>query len=273
MEEKETKEVVKQKKKVNILAIAVCILSLLTLGMGIYIGYTKASIKEAKNKVIDVEEEIDETPEILDIYSEQIQNLYDKIHTFRNCISDTTSLYKNGTVSIGNFKSLAFYMAYEILAEEKGVYESQDISELSSFTYDDINKKAKNIFGTDFNIEDKEYSLCSYKYDSTTKTYSYNMEGGCGCTTGPEEPQITLYKAEKIGDEINIYNAVIYKKYNEGSIYYTYYKDPLYNQKITDNACYEGYSTKDCIDNSTRYKFIFTKEDDNYILSNITKAN
>lgn len=273
MEENKINEAVKPKKKINVLAISTIILSLLVLGMGIYIGYTQINKSDNKEKqVVEVEEE-EEKEEILDIYSDQIQNLYESIHTERNCIAETTTLYKKGTVSIDSFKNTAFYMAHELILEERGIEQEGYWKKVDSFTYDEINKKAKIIFGKDFNLEDKEYTICSYKYDKTTKTYSYNTEGGCGCTYGPEEPQITLYKATKIGDKINIYNAVVYQKYSEGSVYFTYYKDPLYSQKINNNACFDGYSTKECIDNSTKYKFTFTKEKDNYILTNITKAN
>ena len=268
----EEKEIVKPKKKINILAISTIVLSLLVLGMGIYIGYTEPKMnKDSKKEVVDVEEE--EKEEILDIYSDEIKELSEKVHTARNCISDNPTLYKKGTVSIETFKSLAFYMAHELVLDERGVAQEGNWKKLDSFTYDEINKKAKTIFGNDYNLEDKEYTICSYKYDKSTKTYSYDTAGGCGCTTGPEEPQITLYKATKTGNEINIYNAVVYRKYNVGSIDYTYYKDPLYNQKISDNSCFDGYSTKECIDSSTKYQFTFTKEKDNYILTNITKAN
>ncbi|MBO5414172.1 MAG: hypothetical protein J6A17_00945 [Bacilli bacterium] len=269
----EEKVIEKPKKRINVLAISTIILLLLVLGMGIYIGYTETKMnKDEKKEVIDVEED-EEKIEYLDIYSDQIQNLYEKIHTGRNCISDTATLYKKGTVSIDNFKNIAFYMAHELILDERGIAQEGYWKRVDSFTYDEINKKAKNIFGSSYNLEDKEYTICSYKYDKATKTYNYDPEGGCGCTTGPEEPQITLYKATKNDNEINIYNAVIYKKYNEGSVYFTYYKDPLYNQKINDNACFDGYSTKECIDNSTKYKFTFTKEKDNYVLTNITKAD
>lgn len=246
-------------------------LVLVLIGMTGYIIYDKTISDKCDVKEME-EPDNEETIEYLDIYSDQIQKLYNNIHT-NNCNENTTMFYRDGSVSMDKFQSNAFYMAYQLLDEEKGVMQPGNWKKLVSFTYEELNKKAKTIFGKDFNIEDKKYDLCPYNYDSATKTYTFDEEGGCGCTTGPDGPHMTLYQATKTGDEINIYESVVYQKYEEQSYYYSYYKDPLYNQKINDFSCEQGFSTKKCIDNSTKYKFTFTLEDDNYILTNITKAN
>ena len=269
MEEKEFEKNKKNKKGLGVITI---LLVFIIIGMTGYIIYDKTSNNKCLEKKVIEEDETEEKIEYLDISSSQVQNLYNNIH-MTNCSGSTTTLYRDGTVSIDKFKSLAFYLAYQLLEEEKGVVQDGGWKKLDSFTYNDLNQKAKLIFGKEFNMEDKKYDLCPYKYDSSTKKYTFSEEGGCGCTTGPDGPHMTLYQATKTDDEINLYESVVYQKYNEGSIYYTYYKDPLYDQKINDNSCLDGYSTKECIDDSTKYKFTFTKEDNNYILTNITKAN
>lgn len=261
------------KKKNKSIGIFVFLIILLICMTG-YIIYDKTMSDKCDVKENEkIEEERFEKLEYLDIYSDQIQKLYNNIQT-SGCYENTVEFYRSGSVSMDSFKKNAFYMAYEILVEEKGTTNSYGYKELKSFTIDEINKKAKQIFGKEFDIEAKAYQLCPvYNYDNSTKTYTLNSESGCGCTTGPDGPHMTLYQATAAGDKIYIYESVIYQKYNEGSIYYTYYKDPLYNQKISDYSCEYGFSTKKCIDNSTKYKFTFTLEDDNYILTNITKAN
>lgn len=271
MEEQKFEQVKKEKgKNTGIIILLVVVLIVMT-GYIIYdkVFMDKCNVKEETKEEEDTEEKV----EYLDIYSEEIQKLYNNVHT-SNCNESTMDFYRDGSVSMENFKKNAFYMAYEMLVEEKGTTNSYGYKELKSFTYEEINKKAQQIFGKDFNVEEKVYSICpTYKYNSTTKTYTLDEEGGCGCTTGPDGPHMTLYQATKTKNQIDIYEAVVYQKYNEGSIYYTYYKDPLFNQKISDDACYDGYSTKTCIENSTKYKFTYTLKDNNYILTNITKAN
>ncbi len=257
----------KKGKGVNIFLI------LIILGLIIFICYDKLYL----DKESEVQKEVKETEkdskkeEILDIYSDEIQKLYNNIHT-SNCDEDTIDFYSDGAVNLDNFKANAFYMAYDILLDEKGVVQDNGYKKLASFTYDEINEKAKLIFGKDFNVEDKIYAICPYQYNSSAKTYTYNEQGGCGCTSGPDRPIITLYKAVAKDNEIHLYESVVYSKFKVENNSTDYYKDPLYNQKINNDACNENFSNKGCIDNSTKYEFIFKLEKENYILSNIIKA-
>lgn len=271
MEEKKV-DVTKKTKNKNTGIIVFLILVLIC--MTGYIIYDKTMSDKCDVKENEkTEEEKFEKLEYLDIYSDQIQKLYNNIQT-SGCYENTVEFYRNGSVSMDSFKKNAFYMAYEMLVEEKGTTNSYGYKELKSFTIDEINKKVQQIFGKEFNVEAKAYQICPvYNYDNSTKTYTLDPEGGCGCTTGPDGPHMTLYQATTTGDKISIYESVVYQQYDGESNLYTYYKDPLYNQKINDYSCEQGFSTKKCIDNSTKYKFTFTLEDDNYILTKITKAN
>lgn len=244
--------------------VFIVFLILVIIGLSTYICYDKFLIGEKKCETLEVDDNEEENVEILDIYSKEVQNLYNETHPF-GCLTGFDNLYYKGAVTYSNLKNYAFYMGVRMLEEEK------NSNTLDSFTYDEVNAKAKTIFGKDFVLEDKEYSLCPYKYDSQTKTYTVDKDGGCGCTTGPEGPIENLYKAIKKDNTIEIYEAVIYSKADEEGNIIGYYKDALYNQKIND-ACYdEKLSSKACIDGSTKYKYIFEKEKDNYILKNVYK--
>lgn len=262
------------KKKRELIVIILLIVVILGLIGYILVSNKNNNSEKTDNKVLSNEE--DELA-YLDIYSDQIQTLYNNIHNVSDCgikdsnlLGGTYGLYSNGSLSLDNLEKMGFYIGYTMLVEEKGTANASGIKQLKSFTYEEINQKAKVVFGKDYNIEEKEYSLCPvYNYDSSTKTYTLDPNDGCGCTTGPEGPIITLYQATQIGNQINVYTSVVYSKYNENA-YYTYYKDPLYNQEIKD-GCSNNFSSKTCVDNSTKYKFTYEKEEENYILTNVTK--
>lgn len=234
------------------------------------------SEKKENNTVKKEEIKTSAKEDILDIYSDQVQSLYNNVHNcFGKCYGyDFMNLYSNDNVNIDSLKTQAFYMAFDILLEEKGTNSSDGYKKLNSFTYDEVNNKAKLLFGKEFNVEEKKYNMCpGYTYDSTAKIYTAT-ELGCGCTGSPEGPITTLYKATQTENQIDIYESVIYSKYieiNDG--YLEYYKDAAHRQKIEIGICDDNFSSKKCIDNSTKYKFTYTLEDENYILKDITKVN
>lgn len=252
--------------------ILICALIILVIGMAVYICYDKVlagkqpESEGVKEEIKEDEEENkeEEKTEYLDIYSNQIQTLYNNIQAY-----DIEALYRNDSVNIEGFKSYAFYMAYKMLVEETA---GGNWQELKTMSLDQINTKAKQIFGKDFNVEGKSYDMCPvYKYDNNTKVYTLESTG-CGFEAKIDGPHRTLYQATKTNKEINLYESVVYQKLNDQG-QYTIYKDSSYNQKINDSICNNNYSSQQCIDNSTKYKFTFQLEDDHYILTSIAKIN
>ena len=194
--------------------------------------------------------------ELLDIYSDQVQKLYEKTH-LRASQCWNMELDENN-MSLEEFKKQAFYFAaFDYFYESK-----------KEFTYDDVNKEAKKIFGKDFNLEDKEYILANYDYDNSSKTYKFNAEG-FGCTASEPVTDIHLYKAVKKDKQISLYESVIYSHVENEKDEYFY--DSTFIKK--EDSCHTNYLTnKECIENSPRYKFVFTIEDDNYVLTDIQKV-
>lgn len=262
--------------------VAIVILSLLLVGSVGYITYdkflSKTNDKEnSENKIEIKKEETESKEEILDIYSDQIQTLYDNIH-IEDCGLEVRSFYEQNQVSLDSFKSIASSLSLRKLREKNGTLTSSGYRELNKFTYDEINNIAKEIFGKNFNLEEKDYGGCPvYNYDITTKTYTKPEGLGCGCgTTGPENPYYNMYKATKLGDEIHIYESVAYSKAinddNGNYSYSKYYKDSARTIELSD--CYEyNLLSKTCVDQSSKYEYIYTLEDDNYVITDIKKIS
>lgn len=261
-----SKKLNNNKKKGKGNTIIIVILSLLVVGLGLFIVYDKVLSKEEEKSVVE-EEEVEEVEEdepiVLDIYSDQVQKLYNQIHP-KGCLFTIDNLYFNGPISYEKLKNNAFYLGYSLIVDN-------DVQKARDFTYDEVNKKVQSIFGKDFQLEEKPYTLCPFTYDSASKTYKYQKDGGCGCTHGPEGPFFTLYKAMQVDNEIHIYESVVYSKYNPSSDSFDYYQDYLRTNKIETN-CNDGLSSKACINDSTKYKFVYEKSGNDYVFKNVLKV-
>lgn len=232
-------------------------------------------IKKETNTIQETNDNEEKQEEILDIYSDQVQNLYNNVHSFGCSWSKLFDLYEKNKVNLENFQLNAFDIGYTLFLNEKGILNEYNIKELKSFSYNDINTKVKTIFGKKFDLEDKEYNVgCPiYEYDKNTKIYTMSNDG-CGCGTGSgESPYYKLYKAIHSKNKIELYESVVYGKLeSEDANYLDYYKDANRSQKI--DTCYDGeLDSKDCIENSTQYKYIYELEDKNYILKDIVKIS
>ena len=166
-------------------------------------------------------------------------------------------------MNVDAYKGFADRIALSNLVD----YYSMQKEDAKSFTYNDLNEAAKKVFGKDFNLEDKEYYVPLYKYDEKTKIYSFDETNAFGCTAGEPVTDVHLYKAVKTDKQISLYESVIYSHVENED--FSYYSDSALTQQI-DN-CYDV-DSKECHNKSVKYKFVFTLEDDNYILTDIQKV-
>lgn len=239
------------------------------LGVGGYLGYDKILSRDSKTtEEIKEEKKVEEEKkeEILDIYSDEVQNLYEKVHP--QYILDGDQVYYGMELKpeYMNLDSYQKYAAYLSLSNS-----NIDIAEEQSITYDQLNQEARKIFGKSFNLEDKEYSFQCMNYSANNKTYTGNSQ--CGFGTGFDYASSTIYKAIQKNNKIEIYESVVYYHINEerGNVAYKN------NSYLDSNIVYEcnnsgNASLKQCIKEGQKYKFTFTLEDDNYILTNVEKV-
>ncbi len=263
-----------EKKKSNIgLIIFITLIIGLLIGVGedYYIRLKNQKNQKISNQVENVKKETSkkEDTKNLDIYSDQVQDLYNQL-SYDSCDASTIKMYKENNVSLEELQKYSVYLGLNKYLEKN----NKKINEVKSFTYDELNNNAKEIFGKKFNMEVNENTwICNFKYDSATKTFVTDPNGGCGCTSGPEGPEFTLYKATATGDTIQLYEAVVFGKLENNS-YNTYYTDSNYtnySEACTLNSNRKNTrASKKCIDESTKYEYTFTLEDDKYILTNIS---
>lgn len=223
-------------------------------GMFCYDKFIKKEIKSEKANSTTISSKKEE---LLDIYSDEVQNLYNKIQPAVSCSLMEQS---SNSMNLDSYKKAAIYFVLGNL--------SKDNEKVDSFTYNDLNKTAQQIFGKNFNLENKIYDIPLYKYNEQSESYFYSEEKAFGCTASNPAVTRDLYKAIKSKKNITLYEAVIYSDVMDDQIKYS---DPELTKELIE--CSSGdINESNCHNKSTKYKFVFTLEDNNYILTNVEKA-
>jgi hypothetical protein len=230
------------------------IFCLILFGLGLMVGYDSGHRAPTKRP--------------LDIYSKEVTDLTS--HLFTAYCEYTDTLYENDNVTINGFETYAKQIGYNLLLQDV-----KEGSELKTFTLEDLTNKIQSVFGSNYTIKDPSLNICpNYKYNSKTKTYTLNkIDCGCATVSSNETAFKNIYRAIKDGNNIYIYQAVVYSKWSSETDSITgYYKDSA-RTTIAKDCSDNNLNTETCLKESTHYKFTFTKEGKNYIIKNITKLN
>lgn len=261
----------KKNSKIGILLLCV---SFLLIGIGItfvvlsnnpkLIGKDSDNNKKV-NKTTESSKE-----EILSVDDTLVNELFDSIN---NAHMECRYEYLYNTdkkITVSDFSDeLVFKYGYKKLADEREKQGNNSLYSVGgSFTSDELRSAITSLFGKNYKYTDKSYeNFCPpLKYDDTTKKYVIPREPACGGTCGPNYAK-KIVKAIKKDNNIEIYVRVIYSSMDSTgkSIYYGDYNETKLLTNIdVDNEGYILDTNKNMIQGSL-FKFIFTKEDNNYI--------
>ena len=249
--------------KLMIKILSVLIVCLIVAGMWSYISYNN-------------EKPVSKEYEELAVDSEVVQKLYSKTRVTRmeRLFYGTeyyNIYYKNEvfdvTKSSEQFKK---YLSYMVLDNEKISYDSEEVT----FKASDLKQQYIDIFGNTEKYIDEDIvteGIINISYNSNNDYYI--VEGGSGSELF-DGYKYRLIEARKYKDKIEIYEQVVF--YNIDSDYesITYYTDLKYNDVLdtmTGNIDVEldfnQYNEK-----LNKYKYTFTKQNDDYYFTYVEKV-
>lgn len=282
--------------------VIVIILILIIIGLCAYIAYDKGVFGNKENNTNNTvetskKEQNEDTEEILDVNSEQVNSLINQI------IESTNSIYTSGSKYFGYYyqknelkadnvdNDIILYTALKKFINDENItstdYNSINISK------DEIAPLIKKIFG-DVKYENKTIKITAcdpgtFIYDNNTGLYTVELHGCGGAGTSVINHKIT--DAVKKNDRIEITIAIVYATcgYEQqsadipGKDYCTFGTSVDENKKLVDSAVLlktenngndinSLFSFDTYIDKLNKYKFTFTKDDnDNYVFTKVEK--
>ena len=239
------------------------------------------------NYILTLDDYFTDNVKKMDNY-EEIKELFKKVNIF----SLDSNLYYSGfgarikdlygnslSINYDNFKKYGYYMALGLLS-----YDSNNKYGLrkEQVSVDELNSKLEYIFGKEYvlqNYGSPRYYLgdVCYDYDSDKKVYYSTQD--CDFTGGFSINSLTLikvYDSIKTNDGVSLYLSVLYKD----TVNNIYYKDEYYdsnsgkaNFKSEVSECQSDENQEACYKSGNLYKFVYTKENNSYVFSNVEKIN
>lgn len=131
----------------------------------------------------------------------------------------------------------------------------------TTYTKAEVEKLAKEVFGSDVKYNHKTIGRCpTITYDETAEIYTVGPSA-CGGTVGPYHNRHKVIKAIKKGNELVLSIRVVFG--DESKFYSDYAKANVISEDKDEN----GNPTINDFSKGTLYKTVFKLEDDNYGLS------
>lgn len=270
---------IKKEKKNNKILVIILIVALLT--MSFYIVYDKVLSNETTNKTsketnekTEVKEdeetkEEEKTPqvEVLEVTSEEVENLLNKIGALYAC--EKNRYYLDKKVVANDIDNDEAYSRAIRLIHSETLKAGTTTS--TTLTEEQVENVVARIYGKDYKFTHKKRSSCPiYTYDGETKSYTLSTDG-CGYgTCGPNTDIREVVKAMKIDDKVEIYVRILFVGKESSSANpntMNYYKDYNLTQPLSElQVDAEGFVTNsdENLKKGSLYKFIFTKENNDY---------
>lgn len=265
-------------RRLMVLLIILVVISVLSQGLYFYsLEYEKKS----NTPVYTKEEEQVTKIEELNVDSEEVTSLINKVDVFNNQLESANFFgyfYKNDSYSLENISNKAkIYMALSNINFVDNEELSDDKDNVA-IPKDLVKEKIQELFGEKATYEDEalvddgnDCRIAYFGYDYVKENYILNSYGhNQAAYTNTIETRIE--KATKIQDKIEI-EIMMYKAIptKDG---YTIYKDMNGNKEITSYKYAEEVNIFDEYkDNLQKYKYIFVLENDHYIFSKVEKIN
>lgn len=243
----------KNKKGNAGLVVLVTLLFVVVIAMAVYIAYDKLYVKDEGDVVggnqNNVQQEEENKYKINSLA--EASDLVEKYHYYafnvKNYLVDMDSkelvVFKradiSGTKTEADIKSTASYADKETqLAFAEFVNGSDDY-----YSYENVQKAAKELFGSSATVEKKTYINCSNSY-FYVKEYNGFVEGFVACGGGSFSEQLQVYNFENVGETLYVY-ANFSRIYAESNM-------TEYNR-------------------NEAYKYTFKLQDTGYYLANVEK--
>ena len=253
--------------------IAVAVASIASLAVGIggtyyYMSSNPVTQTKVTNETKKVDKEKNEKLTNLDVYSDIVQNNFNKYMKTYECQDSSKYYMKSKKI---NNNDIPNKFAYNLVA-------MSTFSNKGSISESDWNKEIEKLFGKDYKYDPTSFDakeMCtSHIYNSSTKQYEYR-EIGCGCTHGPNSFTKTyISKAEMNNDTLTIYVKALFPNNevtnNDG--YVKYFSDSELTKEVEleylmyDSNDKYGAEPKDSYENIKKagtYKITMKKYNDN----------
>lgn len=269
-----SEEVVDKKTHTGVKVLVVLLLMIGCLALGYYLsnsGIVNIDLGKSDNKEVnDKSTKIDdkECEQALDITAGEVIDLYNKMIEPEGYYCGFNKLYVDHKVTVNDLE--ARDISNLTLSALYKKYNRRD--EGSTYTKDEMENVAKELFGKDFNYNHGtiENACPAFTYDEASQTYRIGVHG-CGGTCGPTGLK-KLVKAVKTTSGIDLYVRVIFiQDYSNLSNFSSsdlkYYSDYAKTKEVQLERDYSGIP----IDNMTNlaqgalYKISFELEDGNYV--------
>ncbi len=252
--------------------IAVAVASIASLAVGIggtyyYMSSNPVTQTKVTNETKKVDKEKNEKITNLDVYSDIVQNNFNKYMTFFNCQDPSSNYLKSTKVNNNDIPNqLAYHMVAMSTYSNKG-----------SISESDWNKEIEKLFGKDYKYDPTSFDakeMCtSHIYNSSTKQYEYR-ETACGCATGPNASAKTyISKAEMNNDTLTIYVKALFpdNQATNSEGFTKYYSDSEKTKEVNlefsvydiEKSSAEPDSSYENIKKAGTYKITMKKYDDN----------
>lgn len=265
-------------KRLMILLIILVVISVISQILYFYAHEWQEDRERIENSKI-IDESIDEEDTTISKDSKEVKELLAKYNVFNNQLESANYfgyLYKNDKTEVSSISDKAkIYMALSNISfvDNKDLIDEDDNVTIPK---EMVNNKIKELFGSDITYQDQslvdegnECHIAYFSYDSTKEEYllkSYGHNQAAYYNT--IETKIT---DASLNDDIMMIDVQIYKKV-PNSNGYLIYKDMNSSEELAtidlddDTDIFATYK-----DELAKYRYTFTKEDNNYILSKIEK--
>ena len=273
--------------------VVITVLAILVLGLGGYLVYDKVidkdvneEVKEENGKQESKDFDLVEAKKLIDKY---ISQTWFREESLEGALTESKKI----VMAINSTKSKEIDYTYkeafpdgkleneQFLVEINNsisatCYESKDDKEIA-YTYDDVNKTYKELFGEEQDLPKTKISEYTYRYAYSEK---YDAYLSLSCECGVAYPTTTYYdiiQAIEVGDNLEVYLNYVKFEYDESSN--NYYIRKRYDIGVTAEDIFDvtdeqrkqlyNRAIKEDLYETQKYKFTFKKNDSGYYLESI----
>ncbi len=210
-----------------------------------------------------------ETEVELDVMSEEVTSLYDKISYGLNLYCGVNDYYTNKKVVASDISNETAFELVLTQLHEKGLY---NIISGGSFRKEAVDEVLLELFGSDYTFQHQTYQTCPiFTYDSITETYT-SGDPACGGMCGAY-PLKRVEKAIQKNDTISLFVRVLFADTSSDNGLVAYYRDYNKTDLIYDLERDEHgvvLNNEENLSKGSLYQLDFVLEEGNYVFVSST---